>query len=392
MTPQLNKRVCVSLTTRGNYGKMKSTMTALAKSPDIDLQIAIGGALVLDSYGDFGPAIEADGFSVDRQVPYIEIGETLDAMTNSAGNCVSAMGAVFAELKPDIVVIVADRYEALSIAQAALCQTIPIAHIEGGEASGSIDDRIRHAVTLLADIHFPANRAAADVLRGFGIPDGAIYTVGTPSLDLIIAGSKADCWAAQQHLNAAGRGAEVNLSDDFLIVSQHPVVTEYSDAGRQFRETARAVRQIGIPTVWVLPNLDAGAFEASRAVEALTNDGEAPPVCVVASLPLLPYAAMLRETRCLVGNTSSGIRESAFLGTPVVNIGTRQRGRLRGANVIDVDYDCDAITAATRHQIDHDRYEPDDLYGDGRSGERIAAAIAAYVGARTDTHTKSDLQ
>lgn len=372
----MTKRICIPLTTRGNYAKMKTTMRALSDRDDVELRVVLGGPLLDAAYGDYDTLLAGDGFTVDDRLDYLDPDTDLSGMTRSSANCMLAMQDVIARQKPDWVMIVADRYEALALAQAALCMNVRIAHLEGGEVSGSIDERIRHAISKLAHLHFPANRDAAARIEKMGESRDAIFTVGTPSLDLIAALDLDDTTPAAGFLNANGTGAGIDLATPFLVVSFHPVVTEYGAAQDQYLQLAEVVRQIKLPTIWILPNLDAGAHDAETIVDTLIADPDAPPVRRLGSVPIEHYATLLANAAGLVGNTSSGLREGAFLGTPVVNIGSRQTGRARGANVRDVDHDLAAILRATRDQITHGRYPRDTLYGDGHSGMKIASVLA----------------
>lgn len=372
----MTRRICLPITTRGNYGKLKSTIRALHDRDDCEVQIVLGGAMVLDRYGEHEAILAADGFAVAAKLDYIVAGETLSAMTQSAARCSALFGEVLEQLRPDVVMITADRYEALALAQSALCMNVLIAHLEGGEASGSIDDSIRHAVTKLAHLHFPANAKAGERVRQLGEHDATIHVVGTPSLDILAELDLSEVRAAAATLADRGDGADIDLAGDYVVVSLHPVVTEVEEAAAQYAVLADAIRDIGLPAVWVLPNLDAGAAEVNEPVRRLQADAAAPPVRVVGSLPLESYATILRHARVLVGNSSSGIREAAFLGVPVVNIGTRQQARGRGRNVVDVpEFRRDEIVRASRAQIEHGPYQSDPLYGDGSSGRRIAEVL-----------------
>ena len=370
-------KVLVALTTRGNYAKMKSTMRAVLDDERLRLQVAVGGGLVLERYGRLEPILAQDGFTVDGELDYVEDGDTLHAMARSASRCLAGFADTLGRLAPDVVVIVADRYEALALAQAAVCMNVRIAHLEGGEVSGSIDERIRHAVTKLSHLHFVANDdAARRVCRMGEIPEH-VHVVGTPSLDQLADMNLNDLERVERVLEERGSGPVVDLRSDFLVVSHHPVVTQIAEAAGHYGEIATVVRALQLPAVWVLPNLDAGAAEALGPVTSLQRDPSAPAVRCVGSLPFDVYATLLHQARCLIGNTSSGLREGAYLGTPVVNVGTRQHGRARARNVIDVPDDSAAIVSAARQQIAHGRYARDPLYGDGRAGQRIAAALAS---------------
>ena len=371
----MSRKVCIVLTTRGNYAKMRSTMEAISHHPGLVLQTVIGGALLDSGYGDFRSTIEGDGFAADGTLDYIAEGKTLDSVTASAGRCTQAMGALLERLQPDYLMVIADRYEALAIALAALCRNVRIAHLEGGEVSGSIDERIRHSITKLAHVHFPANTEAAERILRMGEPKESVHVVGTPSLDQLARIDIDERRSLQAFLDERGQAERVDISGDFVVVSQHPVVTEYGEAGRQFHETAEAVRQLGLPVVWILPNDEAGANEVAAPLAAVTADG-GPAVCPLGGLTFPFYARLLAHARCLIGNSSSGIREGAFLGVPVVNVGTRQQGRQRGRNVIDVGCSAADILAAARRQIANGRYPSDPVYGDGRAGEHIAEVLA----------------
>ncbi|MBO6783853.1 MAG: UDP-N-acetylglucosamine 2-epimerase (hydrolyzing) [Alphaproteobacteria bacterium] len=371
----MTRRVCIPLTTRGNYAKMKTAMAALAGRDDAVLQPVVGGPLLDPAYGDYGSLLERDGFTVADRIDYLDAATDLAGMTRSAGACLLAMQEAIGRLEPDWVVIVADRYEALALAQAALCMNVRIAHLEGGEVSGSIDERIRHAITKLAHLHLPANAEAAARIARMGEAEGAIVTVGTPSLDLISALDLADTSGTEAFVRDKGIGADIDIARPFLLVSFHPVVTEYGAARKQYEQLANVVHSVGLPTVWILPNLDAGAGVATDIVDALIGDAGAPPVVRLGSVPIEHYAVLLANTACLVGNTSSGLREGAFIGTPAVNIGNRQQGRTRGENVCDVGHETDAIQSAVEAQIGHGMYARNMLYGDGHSGRKIADAL-----------------
>ncbi|MEG3618573.1 UDP-N-acetylglucosamine 2-epimerase [Magnetovibrio sp. PR-2] len=369
------RKICVPLTTRGNYAKMKTTLTALRDSDAVTLQVVVGGALLDAGYGPFLETIENDGFPIDHKLDYPAKGGSMYETASAAGLCTSKAAKIFEELQPDVVMIIADRYESLSIAQAAMCMNICIAHLEGGEVSGSIDERIRHAITKLSHIHFPATKQAGERIERLGEAEEHIHVVGTPSLDQIQQMDLGSIDTLQAHLNSRAGAMSINLSQDYLVVSQHSVVTECDEARSQFEQTADAVFRLNLPTVWVLPNDDVGGVESRDVVEALGNKSDAPPLCVVGGLGLGHYARLLFNAKCLIGNTSSGLREGAFLGVPVVNIGTRQHSRERGHNVMDSGYDSEAIVAAATQQIAHGRYRSDSVYGSGDSGGRIAAVL-----------------
>lgn len=370
----MKRKICFVLTTRGNYGKTRSILYALKGKPDVDLQIVIGGELLNPEYGGVGQQIAQDGFSIVDEIDYIEGGKTLQSVARSSAKASGRAAEVFERLQPDLVFLVADRYEVLSFAQAAMCLNIPIAHLEGGEISGSIDERIRHAVTKLSHIHFPANKDAADRLIKMGEDPETVHTFGTPSLDVIREYDLEDRDAVVSYLNEHGVGSVPNLNEPFLVVSHHPVVTEYKDAGMQYRLLVDAVRKAGLPVVWIRPNDDAGAAELDHHLGVLMQSFDCP-VVTTGGMPLHLYAATLNMASCLVGNSSSGIREAAWLGVPVVNLGSRQFSRQRGRNVVDVDFEIDTLVSAIADQAKKGKLDSDNLYGDGFAGENIANVL-----------------
>jgi UDP-hydrolysing UDP-N-acetyl-D-glucosamine 2-epimerase len=364
------------LTTRGNYAKLKSTIRAISSHPSLELQIIVAGGITLSRYGDYSSHIEGDGFTINEKIPFLFAGDSLEAMTMSAGIATMELGRAFERLKPEIVLVIADRYEALSVAHAALCSNKIIAHLEGGEISGSIDERIRHAITKLSHIHFPANYESAGRIERMGEPINSIFTVGTPSLDLISSIELENIEHLTRFQSKYGKGDLIDLNKDYLVVSQHSLVTESMSYGQQIQDTLGALNEIGLPVVWVLPNMDAGE---SSALEVLNNrDKAGVPIMVFASLPMELYAPLIYNSKCLVGNSSSGLREGEYLGVPVINIGNRQKGRLRGKNVIDVEHSVISISYAIRKQLAHGRYKTEYLYGDGNSGKKIAEILATF--------------
>lgn len=373
----MKRKICVVLTTRGNYAKMKSVMKAVDKHPDLELQIILGGGAVLPKYGDLTAKIKKDGFEPDRVIHFLIEGENLVTMTQSAGLATMEMARAFHDLAPDIVVVIADRFEALSIAMSACYMNIVVAHIEGGEVSGSIDESIRHAVTKLSHIHFPANTGAAERITRLGEDPKKIFVVGTTSLDQLSEINLNDLNSLFELQQTTGVGAEIDFTRNFIMVLQHPVVTEYRDNQKHIEETISAVEDLRIPTVWIWPNMDAGSDGIAKGIRLFREIKNPSYIRFFKSVPFEDYAKLLYHCKCLLGNSSSGVREGAFLGTPVVNIGTRQKGRERGKNLIDVDYDREKIKAAVLKQIDHGRYPSDDLYGDGKAGNKIANILSS---------------
>jgi UDP-hydrolysing UDP-N-acetyl-D-glucosamine 2-epimerase len=253
---------------------------------------------------------------------------------------------------------------------------IPVVHVEGGEVSGSIDESIRHAITKLSHIHFPASREAAERIARMGEDPATIFPVGGTSMDAIRELDLDNLEPVRKYQRDYGMGPMIDLvPNQYLVLIQHPVTTEYDANLIHIQETIAALEELHLPTVWILPNMDAGSDGINKGIRQFRENKHPDYIHFFKSLPIECYAPLLKNAACILGNSSSGIREAAFLGTPTVNIGSRQQGRERGHNVVDVGYDRGQIVAAVRHQLDHGRYQPDHVYGDGFAAEKIVTVL-----------------
>jgi UDP-hydrolysing UDP-N-acetyl-D-glucosamine 2-epimerase len=252
---------------------------------------------------------------------------------------------------------------------------IPLAHTMGGEVSGNIDENIRHAVTKFANIHFPACEDARERIIKLGERPETVHNTGCPRMDIVAEILKSDR-AIEKELFAEGVGAAFSLSDGFILVSQHPVTGEYGKGEKQITETLSAVRTLKLPAIVLWPNADAGSEDVSRGIRKYRERNPDAPFHYVKNLPPEVYLPLMAKTKCLVGNSSSAIREGAFIGTPSVNIGSRQTARQRGDNVIDSAYDRGSIADAISDRLRHGRFPMNPIYGDGNAGPRIAKLLA----------------
>jgi UDP-hydrolysing UDP-N-acetyl-D-glucosamine 2-epimerase len=370
------RKICFVIGSRANYASIKSAMRAVAAHSALELQLVAGASAVLDRYGAVVDLIRADGFEVAAELFMLVEGETPATMAKSTGLGLIELPTIFARLKPDFVLTVGDRFETMATTLAAAYMNIAIAHTMGGEVTGTIDESIRHAVTKFAHVHFPASRDAAARIVKLGEKPEDIHLVGCPRIDLVAEILAKPPGKALDGLFGEGVGGAIDLDKPFLLVSEHPVTTEYGSAERQISATLEAVEATGLPAIVLWPNPDAGSEDLARGIRKWRERGRAARMHFFKNLPAETYLWLMKRTACLVGNSSSGIREGAFIGTPVVNIGSRQTMRERGANVIDVGHDRIAIEAAIRRQIAHGPYESEAIYGDGRAGARIADILA----------------
>jgi UDP-hydrolysing UDP-N-acetyl-D-glucosamine 2-epimerase len=364
------RKVCIVITARPSYSRIKTVLEAVKKHPKLRLQLVVGASALLERYGPVVDVIRSDGFEPDEVVYMVLEGENLVAAAKSTGLGLVELTTIFDKLKPDVVVSIADRYETIATAIAASYLNIPVAHVQGGEVTGSIDEKVRHAVTKLSNLHFVANQQAADRVVRMGEDPATVFITGCPSVDLVDR-VLAEPQNGLTPSNYAGVGHPID-SRDYLVVMQHPVPTEYEDALSQIEETLSAIESLAYPTYWFWPNVDAGSDRTSKAIRHFRETHDLPFIYFFKNLAPADFLRLLMGSKCLVGNSSVGIRESSYLGLPVVNIGTRQIGRDRGPNVTDVGYCRKDIAEAVKRHLGNGRYPCSTLYGDGRAGERIA--------------------
>lgn len=366
------KRICVVIGSRANYSSIKSAMRAIDNHPDLELKLVVGASALLERYGAVVNLIEDDGFSIDAKVHMLVEGENPVTMAKSTGLGLMELPTIFEQIKPDVVVTVGDRYETMATTLAAAYMNIPLAHTMGGEVTGTIDESIRHAITKFAHIHFPASKDAEKRIIKLGELEENVHNVGCPRIDLVaeILANKND--EKVNNMFNYGVGGNIDLSKPFLLISQHPVTTEYGQGMKQITATLKAVKEIGMQTIALWPNSDAGSDDIARGIRVWREQGNDEKMHFFKNLSIEVYVNLMKKTACLIGNSSSGIREGAYIGTPVVNIGSRQDARERGENVITVGYDENEIRDAILEQIKHGPYSMEPIYGDGNAGKRIA--------------------
>lgn len=372
-----NRKVCVVVNSRANYARIKSFLTAAQDHPDLDLQLIVGASALLYRFGSVVDVIRDDGFEPDSVVYSIVEGETPTTMAKSTGLGIVELATHFENLKPDVVLTVADRFETIATAIAASYMNIPVAHTQGGEVTGSIDESVRHAVTKLSHIHFPATERAREFILRMGEDPETVHLTGCPSLDLLV---DIDLSLPDDIFERyGGVGADLDPAKPYMVVLQHPVTTEYGEGLAQINETLQAVDRIGrqgMQVVWLWPNIDAGSDDVSKGLRVF-REREAPDYLrFFRHFTAEDYGRLIDHAACIVGNSSSGLREGAFLGVPAVNIGSRQRGRERATNVLDAPYEAGAIADAITVQLSNGRYPSSQLFGDGRAGARIADILA----------------
>ena len=370
------RKICVVVTARPSYSRIRTALQAIAEHSDLELQLVVAASALLDRYGSAIQSIERDGFPIVARVYMVLEGENLVTSAKSTGIGLSELATVFDNIKPDAVVTVADRYETLATAVAAAYMNIPLVHVQGGEVTGSIDEKVRHSVTKLSNLHLVSTKLAGERVKKLGEDPATVHVTGCPSIDIAAEVAARPAMDFDPFVKYGGVGPTTDLSKGYLVVMQHPVTTEYEEARQQVDETLYAVRDFGLPVLWFWPNVDAGSDGTSKGIRVF-REKEAP-----ANFHLFrnmfpeDFLRLLCGATAIVGNSSVAIRECSYLGVPAVNIGTRQLGRERGHNVIDVGHDRREISSAIGAHITSGKPKRDLLYGDGRAGERIADCLS----------------
>ena len=374
-----NKRkICVVVTARPSYSRIKTALTAIKNHPDLELQLVVAGSALLDRYGNAVNVIEKDGFTINEKVFMVLEGENPTAMAKTTGLAVMELSTVFYNLQPDAVVTIADRFETIATSIAASYQNIPLVHIQGGEVTGNIDEKVRHANTKLADLHLVASADAKARVERMGENPDMVFNTGCPSIDLakqVAESAKADFDPIAKY---GGVGQIDGWKNGYIVVMQHPVTNEYSAAKRDVLETLRAIDALQIPTFWFWPNVDAGADGTSNGIRSYREKNNPKNILFFKNMEPNDFLSLIKNSKCLVGNSSVGIRESSFLGVPVVNIGSRQNRRLRGKNVLDCIYNEKSISESIKTQIKNGHFQSETIFGNGNSGVAIANILATF--------------
>ncbi len=370
----MTRKICIVVNSRANYGRIKSVIREVLRHPETELQLIVGASALLDRFGNVASILENDGLEISARLYSIVEGENLVTMAKSTGMAIIELASLFEQLKPDVVLTVADRFETLATAVASSYLNIPLAHTQGGEVTGSIDESVRHAITKLAHIHFPATRKAAKNIVRMGEDPSSVHFVGCPAMDLV---QEADTELPVGIFGEIGVGATINEKDPYIVVLQHPVTTEYGSGVDQIVETLAAVDQIGMPAVWLWPNVDAGSDDISKGIRKYREKLKgSETIRFFKNFEPEIYLSLIRNAKCLIGNSSSAIREGSYIGIPAVNIGTRQSNRETGENVIHTGYSRKEIIQAVTKQLSHGPYQPTRIYGDGDAGRKIVEILA----------------
>lgn len=381
------RTIAVFTGNRAEYGLQYPILRAVDKHPNLDYRLIVSGAHLDANFGRTLEEIRSDGFRIDAEVKIDMDAGSLFSTAQAIGSGIIEISKVLAEIKPDIVVVYADRFEGLAAVIASSQMNIPTAHIEGGDLTegGALDDSVRHAMTKLAHLHFTTNQQATNRILGMGEEVWRVHTVGFPAIDLISEGRYA---SPDEVVDRLG----LDLSRPVVLFTQHSVTTEFDQAVSQLEPSLTALEELaanGVQVILTYPNNDAGGQQIIARLEEF-RDRKVSNTQVHRSLGRHVYHGVLALAKNIslrvacVGNSSSGLKETPAFGCPTVNIGSRQEGRLRGMNVIDAGYDSHEIEAAIKRCLFDDDFRlfcstAENPYWLGDAGPKIAKVLAEVV-------------
>lgn len=370
----MTRKICVVVNSRANYGRLKHLMKAIDAHPNLELKVIAGASALLYRYGQVAKIMERDGFKPDSFIYYIVEGENLETQAKSAGLGIIEMATALQRIRPDVVIVMADRFENISVAVSASYLNIPVAHVQGGEISGNIDETVRHAITKLSHLHFPSTALSAERIKRMGEEEWRVHCTGCPAMDILASidlSLDEDFFVRNQ-----GTGYHCSPTDSYIVVVQHPVTTSFGEGREQILCTLNSLRERPEVKIVLWPNVDAGSDDVSKGIREFREDHRDEAFAYFIGFSPEDYARLISKAVCLVGNSSSFIREGSYLGVPAVVVGDRQEGREHGENVLFCDHDGDQIKEAVREQIEHGPFACENRFGTGEAGVEIANILS----------------
>ena len=370
----MKRRICVVTGTRAEYGLLFPAMKAIEANPELELSVLATGMHLMPEFGCTIEELEADGFRIDAKVPMFSREDSVKAMAQSLGKGIVGITNALEKIAPDILVVIADRSEALVGAISGAFMNIPVAHIHGGDVTGGIDEPTRHAITRFAHIHFPATKESADRIIRMGEEAWRVHIVGPLGIYAMANKNFAP-------KNRLFKMLDLNPRKPILLVVQHSVTTQDEKAGEQMKQTVEALGALEEQTVIIYPNADAGGRKIIKVIE---QNREHPFFRIYKNLTYLTFTSLMRVSSVMVGNSSSAIVEAPLFGVPAVNIGIRQAGRERGGNIIDVPHEKDKIVKAIKKALFDEDFrrkvkKSANPFAVGKNGGKRIARVLASV-------------
>ncbi len=364
-------KIAVVINNRANYARIRSFLVEAKRNPNAELKIVLAGSSHLEKFGNITKILKSDGLKIDYKLHTVVEGNEPLCMAKTTSNTLNEVSTTLSTINPDVVIVIADRFENLAVAIAASYMNYTLAHIQGGEVTGSIDESVRHAITKLSHIHFVCTKRAKTFLVKMGEVKKNIHLTGCPSLDFIKNLNKKIDKNFQQRNPYSGD--KILFKNDYIVFLFHAVTTQFKENKKFIKNLIKAIKFLNknyqIVILW--PNIDAGTDFISKEIRELMNSKRTNRISAYKNFSPEDYIKLIFNSKCLVGNSSSGIRESSYMGLPVVNIGKRQQFRERGKNVIDVGNSETNIIKAVNYQLKKGRYKKEFIYGKGGAGKKI---------------------
>lgn len=374
----IKRHIAIVITARPSYARIKTVIQCLQTDSRVRLTVIAAASATVERIGAVSDIIRRECRVDVIEVNSLTDGSGSSAMALTTASTLSQLTAIFGASRPDVVVTIADRHETIATAIAATYSGIPLAHVQGGEVTGNIDERVRHAVTKLADLHLVASTTARDNVLRLGEDPSTVIRTGCPSIDVAKLAHDRGPLDFDVFERYGGVGERLDLSDGYLVVLHHPVTTETSQARHHAEDLLKAVAASELPTLWFWPNVDAGSDDTSKAIRSFRESHRDSRIHFFKNMAPEDFLVVVNNSIGLVGNSSTGVRECSFLGVHAIDIGNRQAGRERGPNVIHTKADRRDILDAIVSLRGRERPTASFLYGDGGAGPQIAECLATF--------------
>jgi len=367
----MKKKICVVIASRANYGRAKILLKKIKNSKKLELQTVLAASSLLEKYGDLRDILKKDKIKVNAEAFIVLEGESTLTMAKSTGIAIIELSSIFNNLKPDMVITIGDRYETIATAIAASYMNKVLIHIQGGEITGSIDESVRHAITKLSHIHFASTKKSKENIIKLGENKKNVYFSGCPSIDILKEDNQKQL---KNFIKKTGVGANIDIKKPYYLVVFHPVTTKHDESFNQTQVLINSIIKLNSQIIWLWPNVDAGSDGISKCLRINREKGLLNKFRFFKNFPVEIYNELLKSAKCLIGNSSSFIRESSYLGSPSVLVGDRQFKREKAKNVCDVIFNENKIFNLVKKQQGK-KFKKSLIYGDGKASIRIVKTL-----------------
>lgn len=369
-------KIITVITARASYSRFKGVLLELNKNEQINSSIVCTCSAIIEKFGNISKVIESDGLSVTKTISTEVDGNNLEKMPLTVANTINQLTSIFKKENPDFIITIADRFETISTAIAASYMNIPLIHIQGGEITGNIDEKVRHAISKLSDFHFVATEKAKNRLINMGENPESIFNTGCPSIDIINDINSVTELNLYKKLKESEEKNELDIGNGFIVVLLHSETESHDESFSRAEKLLNKLSELNKQLVIFWPNSDAGTEGISKAIRMFKNKRHDKNDIFIKNLESKFFLKLLSISNFLIGNSSVGIRECSFMGVPVINIGDRQRGRDRGRNLIDIKWE-DLQSTNLISTIQEKNSQKDNLYGNGDSSQKISQIITS---------------